>query len=73
MCTMSAVEKAKNLAACAAVREFVTRETKAVGIGSGSTVVYAVQELAKLVRKSLWTLIACQPLSKHSNSLLKMD
>jgi len=45
---MDFVEEAKKKAAFAAVDEFVTPNVKYIGIGSGSTVVYAVERLAQL-------------------------
>ena len=47
--TMS-VEAAKALAGAAAVNNHVNATTKVVGVGSGSTIVYAVQRLAERVR-----------------------
>ena len=44
------VEAAKALAGAAAVNNHVTAATKVVGVGSGSTIVYAVQRLAERVR-----------------------
>ena len=48
---MSSVEAAKRLAARAAVDAFVRNGHK-VGIGSGSTVVYAVERIAEMVKKA---------------------
>ena len=44
------VEVAKALAGAAAVNNHVTAATKVVGVGSGSTIVYAVQRLAERVK-----------------------
>ena len=41
----SAVETGKKLAAYQAVNDYITPEHKVVGIGSGSTVVYAVERI----------------------------
>ena len=46
---MSGVEAAKRLAARAAVDAFIKNEHR-VGIGSGSTVVYAVERIAERVK-----------------------
>ena len=45
------VEAAKALAGAAAVNNHVTAATKVVGVGSGSTIVYAVQRLAERVNE----------------------
>ncbi|KAI8809218.1 ribose-5-phosphate isomerase [Cladochytrium replicatum] len=42
---MSLIEKAKQQACFAAVDEYVTSETKFIGIGSGTTVVFCVERL----------------------------
>jgi len=42
---MSAIEQGKKLAAYRAVDEYITPQTKVVGIGSGSTVVYVVERI----------------------------
>ena len=46
--TLSAIEKAKRLAAHAAVHEHFPRPAKVVGIGSGSTIIYAVEKILQL-------------------------
>lgn len=46
--SLSPIEKAKRLAAHAAVRDHFPRPAKAVGIGSGSTIVYAVEKILQL-------------------------
>ena len=45
------VEAAKELAGRTAVNNHVSTETKVVGIGSGSTIVFAVQRLAERVKE----------------------
>ncbi|KAI8580958.1 hypothetical protein K450DRAFT_235439 [Umbelopsis ramanniana AG] len=51
----SAVEKGKKVAAYRAVDENITAEHKVIGIGSGSTVVYAVERI--LQRKELQHIV----------------
>ena len=46
--TLSAIEKAKRLAAHAAVIDHFPHPAKVVGIGSGSTIVYAVEMILQL-------------------------
>jgi len=66
-----ALDKAKNLAAQAAVDQWVTEETKVVGIGSGSTIVFAVERLAERVWKegALADMI-CVPSSYQARKLI---
>ena len=45
------VEAAKSLAGRAAVDNHVTGQTRVVGVGSGSTIVYAVKRLAERVKE----------------------
>ena len=45
------VEAAKELAGKTAVNNHVSTKTKVVGIGSGSTIVFAVQRLAERVKE----------------------
>merc|ERR1711892_740451 len=66
--TMS-VEAAKALAGAAAVNNHVTATTKAVGVGSGSTIVYAVQRLAERVRAENLQ-IRCIPTSFQARQLI---
>lgn len=49
--TMSPIDEAKKKAAYAAVDEFI-KDNHRVGVGSGSTVVFAVQRLAQRVHVS---------------------
>lgn len=53
--TLSPVEKAKRLAAHAAVHDHFPRSARVVGIGSGSTIVYAVEKILEL--KDLETVV----------------
>ena len=46
--SLSTIEKAKRLAAHAAVNDHFPRPAKVVGIGSGSTIVYAVEKILQL-------------------------
>lgn len=46
--TLSTIEKAKRLAAHAAVDDHFPRPAKVVGIGSGSTIIYAVERILQL-------------------------
>merc|ERR1712106_366107 len=66
--TMS-VEAAKALAGAAAVNNHVTASTKVVGVGSGSTIVYAVQRLAERVRAENLQ-IRCIPTSFQARQLI---
>jgi len=66
--TMS-VEAAKALAGAAAVNNHVTATTKVVGVGSGSTIVYAVQRLAERVRAENLQ-IRCIPTSFQARQLI---
>ena len=45
---LSPIERAKRLAAHAAVHDHFPRPARVVGIGSGSTVVYAVEKILQL-------------------------
>lgn len=65
---MSGIEDAKKKAAFAAVNEFI-RDNMVVGIGSGSTVVYAVQRIAERVKKENLKLV-CIPTSFQSTQLI---
>src|SRR5271169_3993106 len=46
--SLSTIEKAKRLAAHAAVHDHFPRPAKVIGIGSGSTIVYAVEKILQL-------------------------
>jgi ribose 5-phosphate isomerase A len=64
----AAVESAKKLAAYAAVDEFV-RDNMVLGIGSGSTVVYAVERIAERVKAESLKLF-CIPTSFQARQLI---
>lgn len=65
---MSSIEEAKKKAAYAAVDEFI-RDNMIIGIGSGSTVVYAVERIAERVKKENLKLV-CIPTSFQSTQLI---
>eukprot|EP00128_Syssomonas_multiformis_P008315 Colp12_sorted_trinity150504_noHs@19418 len=65
---MSGVEDAKRKAAYAAVDEFV-KDNFVVGIGSGSTVVYAVERIAERVKTEGLKLV-CLPSSFQARQLI---
>jgi len=65
----SNIEKGKKAAAYQAVDENVNSNTKVVGIGSGSTIVFAVERLAERI-KSEHLDITCIPTSFQSKQLL---
>ncbi|XP_048772260.1 ribose-5-phosphate isomerase-like [Ostrea edulis] len=67
--TMSAIEAGKKAAAFAAVDENIKNNQK-VGIGSGSTVVYAVQRLAERIKNEDLNII-CVPTSFQANQLIQ--
>eukprot|EP01103_Thecamoeba_quadrilineata_P007565 TRINITY_DN17423_c0_g1_i1.p1 TRINITY_DN17423_c0_g1~~TRINITY_DN17423_c0_g1_i1.p1 ORF type:complete len:244 (+),score=70.92 TRINITY_DN17423_c0_g1_i1:884-1615(+) len=62
------VELAKKKAAYQAVDEFV-RDGMIVGVGSGSTVIYAVQRLAQVVHEYKYNIV-CVPTSFQSQQLI---
>ncbi len=66
--TLSPVERAKQEAAKLAVIENVHDEM-IVGIGSGSTIVYAVKEIAAMVEKNDWNIV-CIPTSYQAEALI---
>lgn len=63
------VEAAKSLAGRAAVDNHVTGQTRVVGIGSGSTIVYAVKRLAERVKEE-GLKIRCIPTSFQARQLI---
>jgi len=63
------VEAAKALAGAAAVNNHVTDATKVVGVGSGSTIVYAVKRLAERVKEENLQ-IRCIPTSFQARQLI---
>ena len=67
----SLVEQAKKKASIQAIDSQVNfEETRIVGIGSGSTVVYAVERLGELQRKGDLNLKACIPSSFQAQELI---
>lgn len=65
--TMS-LESAKKLASRKAVDDFLANNT-IVGIGSGSTIVYAVERIAEIVKDQSWN-IKCIPTSFQAKQLI---
>eukprot|EP00092_Neocalanus_flemingeri_P067356 GFUD01082197.1.p1 GENE.GFUD01082197.1~~GFUD01082197.1.p1 ORF type:complete len:337 (-),score=88.59 GFUD01082197.1:9-1019(-) len=63
------VEAAKALAGAAAVNNHVNAATKVVGVGSGSTIVYAVQRLAERVKEE-GLEVRCVPTSFQARQLI---
>lgn len=66
---MSTIEAAKNLAGRAAVDNHISADTRVVGIGSGSTIVYAVSRLAERVKQE-GLVIRCVPTSFQARQLI---
>lgn len=64
---MSLIESAKKAAAYAAIDAHVSSLTKSIGIGSGSTIAYAVERLSQL---NLPSLKACVPTSFQAQQLI---
>ncbi len=62
------IERAKNAAAVLAVRENL-RNNMILGIGSGSTIIGAVREIANIVNSNNWNII-CVPTSYQAKSLI---
>ncbi len=62
------IEKCKREAAKLAVKENIRNNMK-IGIGSGSTIVFAVRELAKIVKGNNWDVI-CIPSSYQAEQLI---
>lgn len=67
---MASVEEGKKRAAYAAVDENV-RSGMALGIGSGTTIVYAVNRIKELVDEKKLTVVACVPTSFQSTELIE--
>ncbi|XP_043644325.1 ribose-5-phosphate isomerase [Drosophila teissieri] len=66
-----ALDAAKKTAARTAVDQWVTEDTKILGIGSGSTVVYAVQRIAERVwKEGELTDLICVPSSYQARHLI---
>jgi ribose 5-phosphate isomerase A len=68
----SLIEEAKKKAAYTAVDDYVTKDTKVLGIGSGSTIVYAVQRLTERVKNGdlKGLTFQCVPTSFQSTQLI---
>lgn len=66
--TMGPLESAKKIAAYKAVDEYI-KDNSVVGIGSGSTVIYAVHRLAERVREENLSLV-CIPTSFQARQLI---
>ncbi|XP_065827294.1 ribose-5-phosphate isomerase-like [Oscarella lobularis] len=65
-----AVAKAKRAAAYRAVDENVKSGQK-LGIGSGSTIVYAVERIGELVKEKKLTDLICVPTSFQARQLIR--
>ncbi|KAI8906631.1 ribose 5-phosphate isomerase A-domain-containing protein [Powellomyces hirtus] len=64
------VAEAKRKASYAAINEHVTADTKVIGIGSGSTVVFCVERLAQRMKSESLSLQACIPTSFQAKQLI---
>eukprot|EP00842_Homolaphlyctis_polyrhiza_P004436 jgi/Hompol1/4994/HPOL_001096-RA len=64
------IEQAKKLAAFRAIDEQVDSKATVIGIGSGSTVVYAVQRLGERFAAESLPIKACIPTSFQSENLI---
>ncbi len=64
-----AIEIAKRLAARRAVDEWITQQHMVVGIGSGSTILYAIQRLAERVHSDEKLQIRCIPTSFQARTV----
>ncbi|KAJ8327402.1 hypothetical protein BDV3_000487 [Batrachochytrium dendrobatidis] len=64
------VEQAKQLASFRAIDERVSTSTKVIGIGSGSTIVYAVQRLAERFKQESLPIQACIATSFQAQQLI---
>ncbi|KAJ1917771.1 ribose-5-phosphate isomerase rki1 [Mycoemilia scoparia] len=71
MSSKNLVETAKELAAFSAVEKHVTKDIRVLGVGSGSTVVYAINKLKELLEKGqLSPDLVCIPTSFQSRGLI---
>jgi ribose 5-phosphate isomerase A len=61
---------AKQKASYMAIEEQMNSHTKVVGIGSGSTIVYAVQRLGQLYKQKKVSIQACIPSSFQAQQLI---
>ena len=64
------LEIAKQLASFRAIDERVSTSTKVIGIGSGSTIVYAVQRLAERFKQESLPIQACIATSFQAQQLI---
>ncbi|TDG49373.1 hypothetical protein AWZ03_004241 [Drosophila navojoa] len=65
------LDAAKRLAAETAVDQYVTEDTKVLGIGSGSTIVFVVQRLAERVwKEGTLSELICVPSSFQARQLI---
>lgn len=67
---MDLLEEAKKKASYRAIDEQVDASTKIIGIGSGSTVVYAVERLGQRFAAKELSIIACIPSSFQAQQLI---
>ena len=67
---MSSSEEMKALVAKAAVDSLELTDDMVIGIGSGTTIVYAVKELGDKVKKEKRRLIRCVPTSAQAKQLI---
>ncbi|GIY37323.1 ribose-5-phosphate isomerase [Caerostris darwini] len=67
---MDLAEQSKKAAACKAIDDHI-KGNCTVGIGSGSTIVYAVEQLAKIIQKDKLN-IPCVPTSIQAKQLIRM-
>ena len=67
---MDNLEAAKKAAAYAAIDKFVTREVAVIGIGSGSTIAYAVERLGQINKTLKLNIKACIPSSFQAQQLI---
>lgn len=64
------VEQAKKKAAYMAVEQHVTAQTKKIGIGSGTTVVYVVERLVSFAKEQNMAPLICVPTSFQAKQLI---
>ncbi|OMH86309.1 Ribose-5-phosphate isomerase [Zancudomyces culisetae] len=69
--SVNLIETSKRLAARSAVDKHVTSEIKILGVGSGSTVVYAFERVAELYKENLLNPnLLCVPTSFQAKQLI---
>lgn len=66
---LSLIEQGKKAAAYRAVDENIDQSVKVIGIGSGSTIIYAVERLAEIVKREKFDVV-CIPSSFQAKQLL---